>query len=118
MTTQVLFLYATTYPVCRANLPLWRDLSRRLGARAVQVYGVSLDSAAVTQRFAVDDTLAFPSALLSDTRSAGLLRAFAVPQALVVGSDGRVLYSRQGVLSGAAVDSVIAASTSEAPTRR
>lgn len=110
-TRQILFLYNTTCDFCAANLPTWQALARRARSLQVEVFGLSLDSASVTQGFITGHGLAFPSALLTDRRSVGLLRASSVPQTLVVDSDGRILYSQPGLLTDGAADSVAAAAT-------
>jgi cytochrome c biogenesis protein CcmG, thiol:disulfide interchange protein DsbE len=105
---QVLFLYNTSCGFCRASAPAWEDVARRAHELGVEVYGLSVDSLEATRRFVADHQLTFPSALLNDGRSRALFRADAVPQTVVIDTEGRVLYARPQTLTQRGGDSVLA----------
>lgn len=106
---QLLFVFTTTCPFCRATLPVWDrmvDSVRRL-AMPVDIVGLSLDSTALTGDYARLHALPFPVAVMTEARHRFLFRAGAVPQTVVVGSGGRIRYATTGRLSeGAVLDSV------------
>jgi peroxiredoxin len=94
---QVLFLFTTTCPYCRATLPTWRTLadSLRRTASRIQVLGVSLDSARVTREYRAAHQLDFPVGLLASPKYVALYKALAVPQTIVLDADGRVCGTRR-----------------------
>ncbi|HEX8904295.1 MAG TPA: TlpA disulfide reductase family protein, partial [Longimicrobiaceae bacterium] len=110
---QVLFVYTTTCPYCKATLPAWKRIAGVVDTMTrprAQVYGVSLDSADVTQRYAARNALPYPTVRFPDERLISMYRAGAVPLTLVLDETGRTVYARVGELSArAAIDSVIAA---------
>lgn len=104
---QLLFIYNTSCPFCEATRPAWQALAATVSAgTATSVLGLSLDSPEETAEHARAQGLNYEVALLSDERVRSLLRAGSVPQTLLIGWDGRVLYSRPGVLTPAAADSL------------
>ena len=97
-------------PFCLASIPIWKDVAQRAYESGVaEAYGVSLDSLDVTTSYSRTHQLTYPTALLLDARDVSLSRAGAVPQTVLLNSNGRVLYSRAGPLSRPAVDSLWAA---------
>jgi peroxiredoxin len=106
-TSQALFIFNTTCSFCPSAVRVWNDLAVSLRERGVQAYGLSLDPAAETARFAESHGLEFPSLLVEEPRSAALLRADAVPQTFLVNSEGMVLFAYRGALSPSAVDSLL-----------
>jgi peroxiredoxin len=104
---QVLFVYNTTCPFCRASLAAWQEVVRRAAAPQVQVFGLSLDSVQITQRFVHEHHVTFRSAVVVDQRSRALLRGDIVPQTIVLNADGRVLLAFPGTLTHARADSVV-----------
>lgn len=104
---ELLLVYNTTCEFCRASVPIWNAIATRSrGSDGVQVYGVSLDSIELTRAYAGAHELSYPTAVLLDDRSRSLLRASAVPQTLLITSTGQVLFSRPGLPTEAAVDSL------------
>jgi thiol-disulfide isomerase/thioredoxin len=106
---QVLLVFTTTCPFCRATLPVWDRMvdSVRRVAMPIDIVGVSLDSAALADDYARLHALPFPVATMTEARHRFLFRAGAVPQTLVVGSGGRIRYATTGRLTeGAVLDSV------------
>jgi thiol-disulfide isomerase/thioredoxin len=123
-TRQVLFVFTTTCPYCRASLPAWQSLAERadsltsLGISAPRVVGLSLDSITATAAYVQEHGLRFPVSQFGSRRDQALYRTRSVPLILVVDSDSRVAYSRMGVLtSPAALDSVWRAAIGEFPPR-
>jgi peroxiredoxin len=110
---QVLLVYTTTCPYCKASLPAWKRITGvvdTMTAPRAQVIGISLDSADVTQRYAARNALPYPTVRFPEQKLISMYRAGAVPLVLVLDETGRTVYSRLGELSApAAVDSVIAA---------
>jgi peroxiredoxin len=110
---QVLFVYTTTCPYCKASLPAWKRIAGTVDTMTsprAQVFGVSLDSADVTRRYAAAHRLPYRTVRFPDPRLVSMYRAGAVPLTLVLDEQGRTVYARVGELSApAAVDSVIAA---------
>jgi len=109
---QVLFVFNSTCPYCRASIPAWT----RVAAAAEAAHGpgaavgVSLDGPDTARAYAARNGLRYPVAAFPDRRMAALYRTRSVPVTLVVDSTGRVLLARLGVLKeGAAMDSVRAA---------
>jgi len=89
------------------------------GGPAVQLYGVSLDSLAETERYARSHALTFPITRFTSQKVRRLYKAKSVPLAVVLDEEGRVLYSRTGVLtSGAVSDSLFEAIVRKRPPRR
>ena len=112
---QLLFVFNTTCPYCRASLPAWNRIAASLdsaGEPAVAVYGISLDSAEETRRYVAEHGLTFPVVRFPQRKLSVLYRTGIVPQVLVLDQGGQVVYARAGVLEErAARDSVIAAAT-------
>jgi hypothetical protein len=108
---QVLLVFDTRCPYSRASLPWWRVLADRLaGDSRLQAYGVSLDSLEASRAYAMEHELAFPVVSLTQPRMRGLFHLRRVPQVLILNDEGRVAFTRLGVVeSDAAVDSIVAA---------
>ena len=104
---EVLFVYNTSCGFCRGTVPAWNHIAREAARRGVNVYGLSLDGLDATVRYSAENELGFTTLLLVSDRAKALLRAEAVPQTLVVDSDGRVVMARPGVLTEAATDTVL-----------
>lgn len=119
---QVLFVYTVTCPYCKATLPAWKRIAGvvdTLTSPRAQVYGVSLDSADVTRRYAAANALPYPTVRFPDERLISMYRAGAVPLTLVLDQTGRTVFARVGQISTpAAIDSVIAAVKQKDPPRR
>lgn len=115
---QLLLVFTTTCEFCRASLPTWAGLPERLdsavranGGPDVQVLGLAVDSLGSARRYRATHRLPFVVAQLPEGKLRALFRARAVPAVVLLDSAGRVMYTRTGVLTAAAVDSVLAAST-------
>jgi peroxiredoxin len=114
---QVLFFFNSKCPYCRASVPAWKQVLAAGGFPAAAAYGVSLDDEPVARSYARQQALPFPVVSMPGRRFAIAWRIHEVPRILVVDSEGRIVYSRAGVLQGqAAVDSVVAAARG-APVR-
>lgn len=112
---QVLFFLTSTCPFCRQTLPSWTQLAGRLAALPateprVQVVALTTDSMTVAVPYAQSNKLPFALVPFPSRKHVSLYRAFSVPQTVVIDSEGRVLFARNGVIdTPAAVDSVMAA---------
>ncbi len=94
----MLFVFTTSCPACKGNLPNWLELSQRFGDR-YDIVGISLDSLPATRSYVRDQALPFavfvatdPSRLRSEYGLPG------VPETIHAGTDGRVRGSWLGVL--------------------
>lgn len=109
---QVLFVYTTTCPYCKTTLPAWREIAAALDtvrSIPVAVYGISLDSAEVTRRYAAENRLPFPTVRFPEDKLTAIYRAGTVPLTVVLDERGRMIHSRLGELKGRpAIDSVLA----------
>lgn len=107
---QVVFVFTTTCPYCRATLPVWGlvfDSLARLPTAGVQVVAMSLDSTTVTSAYAAEHRIRYPVAFFPDWKAPRFFRARAVPQTLVLSHRGEVLYSHVGLLEkGPGLDSL------------
>lgn len=110
---QVLLMYTTTCPYCLSSIPAWKRITAAVDTmRSVRaaVYGVSLDSAEVTRRYAAQHRLTYPTLRFPNEKMGRIYRAGTVPIVLVLDEQGRAIYTRTGELSSpAAIDSVLAA---------
>jgi peroxiredoxin len=112
---QVLFVFNTTCPYCRAMIPVWQAVADSLGRLGeVQVLGISLDSADTSRRYAAERGLGYPILTFPQAKLERLYRAVAVPQTVVIDRTGVVLFARTGRLDRAALDSVFAAVSANA----
>ncbi|HET7229488.1 MAG TPA: TlpA disulfide reductase family protein [Longimicrobium sp.] len=109
---QVLFVFNSTCPYCRASIPAWTRVAASAEAAngPGAAVGVSLDPPDSAAAYATRHGLRYPVAAFPDRRMAALYRTRTVPVTLVVDSTGRVLLARIGELTeGPAMDSVRAA---------
>ncbi|MBN1612443.1 MAG: redoxin domain-containing protein [Polyangiaceae bacterium] len=106
---QLYLVYRTDCVYCTRSLPAWLEIVARAETMpAVRILGISLDSEEITESFEIDRGLTFSSVSLRDTRLVDLHRFWIVPQTIVLNSQGRVAFSRIGVIESApAVDSVL-----------
>ena len=108
---QVLFFFTTTCPYCKTTLPAWREITAALDtvrSIPVAVYGVSLDSTAVTTQYVQDQRLPFPVLELPERKLSALLRAQSVPLTVVLDAEGRMIHQHLGELTDRVkIDSVL-----------
>ena len=106
---QLLLAFNTTCPICLETLPAWRRLDSLVGdAPGLTVLGWSQHPDSLTRPYVQDHGLRFP-VTLPDVRWLRPYKVEGVPNTLVIGHDGRVLYARSGALTRTAVDSAVAA---------
>lgn len=106
---QLLLVFNTSCPYCRASLPAWKRLAEEYrGDRSVSVLGLATDPPADVRPYAREHGLEFPVTSFASPRQAALFRASTVPLTVVVASDGQVVYTWPGELSGrpAVLDSI------------
>ncbi|MGD2216067.1 MAG: redoxin domain-containing protein [Gemmatimonadales bacterium] len=108
---QMLLVFDTRCPYSRASLPWWKALAKQLaGDSRMSIYGVSLDSLEASRSYATEHELGFPVVSLMERRAQSLFRLRRVRQILILNDEGRVEFTRLGVVgSDAAVDSIVAA---------
>jgi len=84
----------------------------------VQVVALTTDSMRAAAAYAESNQLPFPLVPFTTPKIISLYRAFSVPQTVVIDSNGRVLFSRNGVINTKqALDSVVAAAVKPEPRR-
>jgi hypothetical protein len=108
---QMLLVFDTRCPYSRASLRSWNALAERLaGDSGVSIYGICLDSLEASRSYAMERALAFSVVSLTERRAQGLFHLRRVPQTLILDDEGRVVFTRLGVLeSEASLDSIVAA---------
>ena len=103
LSRQLVFVFNTTCPYCKATLPLWAllaDSARRQRSVHVTVVALSLDSLSLTLRYAADHRVTYTTATFPSWKTAMHFRAIVVPLTLVLDHRGRVLYAHAGLLEG------------------
>lgn len=82
---------------CRQSFPWMNDLQARLGTRGLQVLGVNLDARReVADRFLAQHPAHFALAFDPAGDSAKRFGIKAMPSSVLVGTDGRVLFTHAG----------------------
>jgi peroxiredoxin len=119
---QVVFVLTSTCPYCRQTLPSWGRITTRLratGARPVSVIALTSDSLAEAKRFASAQQFAFPVVPFPERKLVTLSHARVVPQTLILNAEGRVIFSRRGVIATrAAEDSIVDAALRVLPAKK
>lgn len=111
---QLLFLFTTTCPYCRASLTGWNRIATDLADDTdVQVLGIAVDQGEEgvdVARYQATHGLRFPVLGFPHPKLEALYRARTVPLVVLLDADGQVLWSRVGALeTQAAIDSVLVA---------
>ncbi len=99
---QVVFFFTTTCPHCLSSLPMVRSIANQLdtvSGGSAEMLGVAYAATPVAAAYARKHALPFPVIASEDRRTSMLFRARKVPLLLVIGRDGRIRYSRIGVLN-------------------
>ena len=106
---QVLFFFSSACDFCRQNLPAWERITVRAlqATPGITVFGLTQDPETAVRAYMAQYRVAFDVARLRDSTLALLYRADAVPLTVVLNPTGRVLVSRAGILTAAAVDSIV-----------
>jgi thiol-disulfide isomerase/thioredoxin len=108
---QILLYLTKECPYCRATMPAWRNIvqaTRDSAARRASVVAIAVDSAETIPKYLESYGIHVPVVALRDRRTRKLFRAAAVPQTVVLGDSGVVMYARLGQIpSPAARDSVL-----------
>lgn len=110
---QLLLVFTTTCPDCRASIPGFKaivdSLRTEVATGQVEVLGISLSPPQPTARYQATHSLPYRVALFS-RKDPELYRARAVPLTLVLDSVGNVIYRRFGsITTSEAIDSVVRA---------
>ena len=112
--SQVLYFFLTTCEFCRASAPRVRELARRIAANpqphAPAFLSVSIDSVPPPRSMLLEQGVPGPVVHLGSRRLVSLYRAGQVPRLLLIDQEGRVAFSRTGVIDNdAVIDSVLTA---------
>lgn len=102
--------WATWCQPCREEMPLLEQLQQEYGDRGLRVVGVSIDRAGSEARVTeFVDEVGVTFTILSDPRNsfARTFRTTGVPETLLIGRDGELLYRWKGPLDGGADDRAI-----------
>lgn len=117
---QLLFVLTKRCPYCRRTLPVWKGLAAAVDSAQkarVRVFAIALDSLIETAAYLRMHGLSMPVITFPARKLARLYRAVAVPQTLVLDSDGTLRYAHTGLLEPFPVrDSVLVAAL--APSTR
>ncbi len=109
---QVLFVFNTTCPFCRATVPVWQRMADSLGRLGdVHVLAIFLDPLDSTEHYVATHAVRYQVVTFPQRKLKRLYRAVAVPQTVVLDWKGTVLYAKTGVLDSVTLDSVYAAVT-------
>jgi cytochrome c-type biogenesis protein len=104
--------WATWCTPCREEMPLLQSLADEFGGEGLQVVGVSIDRAGSEQRireFADETGVTFQIWRDPENRFARTFRTSGVPETLLIGRDGSVLYTWKGPLTEGGADREIVA---------
>jgi peroxiredoxin len=119
---QIVFVLTSTCPYCRRTLASWGRITNRIHAthvRPLSVIALTTDSLMEAQRFARAQRFAFPIVPFPERKLVSLSRASVVPQTLVLNAEGRVIYTRRGVIdTRVAEDSVVSAALRVLPAKK
>ena len=99
--------WATWCEPCREEMPLLQQLQEEYGAQGLHVVGVSIDRGDVAdkiEQFAADTGVTFT--LLHDPKNvfSRTFQTTGVPETVLIGRDGELLYRWKGPLEGSAAD--------------
>jgi cytochrome c biogenesis protein CcmG/thiol:disulfide interchange protein DsbE len=102
--------WASWCPPCIIEIPHLNALQKRLGARGLQVVGISMDdSAAVTQKTMQKTAFDYP-VVMGDAKFGNLYGGvLGLPLQYLVGADGKILAIWSGEVPPAALDKAIEA---------
>jgi hypothetical protein len=102
---QLLIVFNTTCPICLETADEWRRLDSLVrGVPHLTVLGWSQHVDSLTRPYVEQQGFEF-RVIVPDLRWLRPYKLEGVPNTLVVGDDGRVLYARSGALTAAALDS-------------
>ena len=104
----VLNFWATWCSVCKKETPVLKDLSARLARKGGHVIGVaSFDEVERVRASKKLKDLSFDMAMDSDGQVAAAFGIHALPQTVVVGPRGKVLYRVKGQLRKESIEKIV-----------
>lgn len=87
---QLVFLMTTTCPFCKETIPVWKELSAKVG-KSIPVLAISLDTRDSTSKFVEGNGISFPVAISRDAAAFKKVNKITgVPIALIRENTGRV----------------------------
>jgi thiol-disulfide isomerase/thioredoxin len=101
----VLNYWASWCPPCIEEMPLFSQLHTQHAARGVQFVGIGLDETEKMRAFAAKTPVSYPL-LAGGTAGSGTpgLSVRGLPYTVIVGRDGKVLFSRYGRVDAATLE--------------
>lgn len=105
----VLNVWATWCVPCREEMPYLEELNRRYGSQGLQIVGVSIDGGGADGRvrdFADDLGVTFTILRDPDNTFQRTFRTTGVPESLLIGRDGEVLFRWKGPLQANDADDI------------
>lgn len=104
----VINYWATWCPPCIEEMPIFSRLQDRYAAAGVQFVGIGMDEPEKMQAFVRKSPVSYPL-LVGGTSSGGnpALKLKGMPYTVVVGRDGKVVFSRYGGLDEASLEPVL-----------
>lgn len=109
----LLYIFSTTCPHCKRNIPIWKQITRKLDTgtghkNAMQVIGVSIDDVAETRAYCSRNSLNYTT-LVADTTFDRVYEVNAVPQTIFILANGKIADNWIGQLNNKDVKKLIEA---------
>lgn len=95
----LLFVFNTTCPACKENLPNWNEISQKRNNRACAVVGVSFHSLELTKKYVLEKGVKFEVLVPRDSVFVKNYKPNAIPQTLLIERGGKVRKVWTGILS-------------------
>lgn len=97
---QLLFIFTTTCPFCKENLPKWMKIVEQLKQKYAIVQAISLDSIEKTSSYVKQNQINIPIYIVRDTKHfQEVNKVSVVPMTIISGGTGRVEAVWDGLLS-------------------
>lgn len=80
---KLLFIFTTTCPYCKKNLPNWETLNKQLKNR-YEIIGISADSLDITRKFVEENEIEFPVYISANPKFRVDNKISGVPQTLII----------------------------------
>ena len=108
---QLLNFWATWCPPCRREIPMLNSLQDEYGPQGLQIVGIAIDQAKTVADYGNSVKLNYPS-LVGQMDATKAAEAYgnpigALPYSVLVGPDGKILFSHMGELEREQIDKVL-----------